>query len=269
MGLNMFMYLLLFCIKTGLVSSQEIQKPLNLTAVNITGTSITVIWTPDEPENLAMISQYKLTYQNSSYEHTEYVPKSTKFLALTNLRPFTKYEILITSVTGDNKTVRSSLKLLTTTDILPPSAPIIKSVTKLSEDKILLEWTRPSVVYNTVDWYYVRFKSNKGFGTQQLFAQSEADQKFTLEDVRKDERYCFTVEALAKSIFHEGFYDSKNILWGPKSEEKCTGSPNENLMLLTSPSQTDSLKSSATSFCVKKFLICIDIMVFYIMIIHK
>ena len=99
----MFMYLLLFCIVTGLVSSQGIQEPLNLTAVNITGTSITVIWTPDDA-NLAMISQYKLTYQNSSYEHTEYVPKSTKFLALTNLRPFTKYEILITSVTGDNKT---------------------------------------------------------------------------------------------------------------------------------------------------------------------
>ena len=268
----MFMYLLFFCVLTGLVSSQDTQEPLNLTAVNITGTSITVIWTPDD-ENLAIISQYKLTYQNSSYEHTEYVPKSKKFLALTNLRPFTKYEIWVTSVTGDNKTVRSSLKTLTATDILPPSAPIIKSVTKLSEDKILLEWTRPSVVYNTVDWYYVRFKSNKGFGTQQLFAKSEADQKFTLEDVRKDERYCFTVEAMAKSIFHQGFYDSKNILWGPKSEEKCTGSPKENLILipspLPSPSQTDSLNSSATSFCLKKYLIFIDIMVFYLMIIHK
>ena len=265
MGLEMFMYLFLFLILSGLVSSQEIKEPFNLTAVNITGTSITVLWTPDE-ENMAIVSEYKLSYQNSSFEHNEFAAKSKKLLVLTNLRPYTKYEIWINSVTEDNKTLRSSEKITKTTDILPPSAPIIKSVTKLSDDKILLEWTRPDIVYNTVDWYYVRFKSNKGFGTQQLFAQSGADQKFTLEDVRKDEQYCFTVEAMAKGIFHQGFYDSQNIFWGPKSDEKCTGTSNENL-ILSAPSQIE--KSSATSFCSKKFLIFIDILVFYFIRIHK
>ena len=95
---------------------------------------------------MAIISEYKLSYQNSSFEHNEYAAKSKKLLVLTNLRPYTKYEIWITSVTGDNKTLRSSEKITQTTDILPPSAPIIK-----------MEWTRPSEVYNTVDWYYVRF----------------------------------------------------------------------------------------------------------------
>lgn len=263
----MFMYLFLFSIVSRLVSSQEIKEPFQLTAVNITGTSVTVLWTPDE-ENMAIISEYKLSYQNSSFEHNEYAAKSKKLLVLTNLRPYTKYEIWITSVTGDNKTLRSSDKITETTDILPPSAPIIKSVTKLSDDKILLEWTSPDVVYNTVDWYYVRFKSNKGFGTQQLFAQSGADQKFTLEDVRKDEQYCFTVEAMAKSIFHQGFYDSQNIFWGPKSDEKCTRTSNENLTLLK-PAQTETFNSSSTSFGLHKYSMFIVILVFYLMRVQK
>ena len=247
MSLDMFIFLLLFCTGTEIVFSQEIQEPFNLTAINITGTSITLIWTPDGNQSMGINEEYKLTYHNSSFEDTELVAKSEKFKVLKYLRPYTKYEIWITSVTSDNKTLRSSEKIVATTDILPPSAPVIKSVTKISEDKILLEWTRPSVVYNTVDWYYVRFKFNKGFGTQQLFAKSEADQQFTLEDVIKDERYCFTVEAMAKNIFHQGFYDSSNILWGPKSDERCTaGKSNENLVLPT-PSQTDISKSLATS----------------------
>ena len=246
MSLNMlFMYLLLLWTGTEFVYSQKIQEPINLTAINITGTSITLIWTLDD-KDMAIIGEHKLTYHNSSFEDTELVAKSEKFKVLTNLHPFTKYEIWITSMTGDNKTLRSSEKISATTDILPPSAPVIKSVTKISEDKILLEWTRPSVVYNTVDWYYVRFKFNKGFGTQQLFAKSDPDQQFTLEDVRKDEQYCFTVEAMAKSIFHQGFYDSGNIVWGPKSDERCTGKSNENL-ILPIPSQTDTSKSLATS----------------------
>ena len=259
----MFMLPLIFYILVGIVYSQEIQEPFNLTAVNITGTSVTLIWTYDG-ENMEMFGGYQLTYQNSSFKGTTSVAKSSKSVVMKNLRPFTEYEFWITLVTVDNKTLRSTEKIKTKTDILPPSAPVIKSVTKISEDKILLEWSRPLLVYTSVDWYYVRFRYNKGFGTQQLFAKSGADQQFTLEDVRKDARYCFTVEAMAKGIFHQGFYDFKNIFRGPKSNEKCTGPPSENLILST-PLQSDTPKSTATSVYSKQYYMFFDILIFLIL----
>ena len=63
----MFMFPLIFYILAGIVYSQENQEPFNVTAVNITGTSITLVWTYDE-ENMEMFGGYELTYQNNSFE---------------------------------------------------------------------------------------------------------------------------------------------------------------------------------------------------------
>ena len=88
MSLNMlFMYLLLLWTVSEFVYSQKIQEPINLTAINITGTSITLIWTLDD-KDMAIIGGHKLTYHNSSFEDTELIAKSEKFKVLTNLHPF-------------------------------------------------------------------------------------------------------------------------------------------------------------------------------------
>ena len=84
MSLDMFIFLLLFCTGTEIVFSQEIQEPFNLTAINITGTSITLIWTPDGNQSMGINEEYKLTYHNSSCEDTELVAKSEKFKVLIN-----------------------------------------------------------------------------------------------------------------------------------------------------------------------------------------
>ena len=125
-----------------------------------------------EEANIEIIKEFQL-YKTSLFEDIVYIGKSMNFLDLTILRPFTKYEIWMRLVRDEEETVRSSERITVTTDGRLPSDTCIKSVKKISEDGILLAWARPTEVYNTVDYYYVRFRFGSGFGTQQLFADCE------------------------------------------------------------------------------------------------
>ena len=151
------------------------------------------------------------------------------FLDLTILRPFTKYEIWMRLVRDEEETVRSSERITVTTDGRLPSDTCIKSVKKISEDGILLAWARPTEVYNTVDYYYVRFRFGSGFGTQQLFADCETGWKILPHSWSHDQEY-----------LQSGVLRHLEYLQAPKTEEKCTGTSHENLILATTV-QTDTL----------------------------
>lgn len=45
--------------------------------------------------------------------------------------------------------------VINTTDVTGPSEPRLLNLTCKSEDTIRIEWERPTIFYNTLDFYYI------------------------------------------------------------------------------------------------------------------
>lgn len=45
--------------------------------------------------------------------------------------------------------------VINTTDVAGPSEPRLLNLTCKTQDSIKIEWERPSIVYNTLDYYYI------------------------------------------------------------------------------------------------------------------
>ena len=55
----------------------------------------------------------------------------------------------------------SSDPIVVRTDVRGPSPPRILNVSCLAEDALFIQWQRPTKYYNTIDFYYIDYRSEE------------------------------------------------------------------------------------------------------------
>ncbi|XP_055315021.1 tyrosine-protein phosphatase 99A isoform X1 [Sitodiplosis mosellana] len=137
-------------------------KPLNLTVLEVTSTTITIGWR--DPENLnGAIVGYRVFYihQNQTYFATVRSGTGAGEMIrydLCDLKPYSEYKITVKAFTWKNEGEASDA-VTQRTDISGPSAPIVSNLTCHNLDALYLRWKRPAEYYNTIDYYIVSFRS--------------------------------------------------------------------------------------------------------------
>ena len=127
--------------------------PFNLTASNITASSLSLGWAMNTSYN--KIRGYRVFYKHNSYEDIKTIEGPDPAYKLTGLSPYTMYEVWVMPIGVDGtEKGQASEKIFKTTDTASPSAPFITNVTCYETQKIYIEWKRPSTYYRNVDYYY-------------------------------------------------------------------------------------------------------------------
>ena len=107
--------------------SVELGTPQNLTVTNFTANSIFLTWVMNSSYN--DIGGYRVYYKHN-YEDIKTVLDQKPEYLLSNLHPFTKYEVWVVPVGKETTETEgeASEKIFQTTDTAPPSAPFFFSL---------------------------------------------------------------------------------------------------------------------------------------------
>ena len=215
----------------------ELASPQNLTVTNFTANSIFLTWVMNSSYN--DIGGYRVYYKHN-YEDIKTVLDQKPQYLLSNLIPFTKYEVWVVPVGKETTETEGepSEKIFQTTDTAAPTAPFITNVTCYETQKIYIEWKRPKDYYKTVDYYFINYRpslASAEYEDVQIQANAEDDQRFFLEKERLHipNRYCLKIRAGTKSI------KTSDVYLGDFSEEKCVLLPrvgcSDNILAPTTP----------------------------------
>ncbi|XP_036323044.1 tyrosine-protein phosphatase 99A isoform X2 [Rhagoletis pomonella] len=135
-------------------------KPLNLTVLNVTSSSITMSWYPPKNQNGA-IAGYHVFHIHENQTGVEIMKNSRNSLdtiiifELPNLKPFTDYRVIVQAFTMKNEGNPSD-QIVQRTDVAGPNAPYVVNLTCHSQDAIAIRWRRPHEFYNTIDFYIIK-----------------------------------------------------------------------------------------------------------------
>lgn len=88
---------------------------------------------------------------------------------------YTEYTIWLKAFTWKNEG-ESSATIVVKTDVRGPFPPRIVNVSCLSEDALYIAWNRPTKFYNTIDFYYVDYRSDQWRDFEELTVNAHADQ---------------------------------------------------------------------------------------------
>ncbi|KAL9899426.1 protein tyrosine phosphatase 99A isoform 2-T2 [Glossina fuscipes fuscipes] len=135
-------------------------KPLNLTVLDVTSSSITMSWLPPKNQNGA-IAGYHVFHIHENQTGVEIVKRnaadSVIRFELPKLKPFTEYRVIVKAFTTKNEG-DSSDQIIQRTDVAGPSAPIVVNLTCHSQDSLTIRWKRPLEYYNNIDFYVIKTK---------------------------------------------------------------------------------------------------------------
>ncbi|XP_043278887.1 tyrosine-protein phosphatase 99A isoform X3 [Venturia canescens] len=153
-------------------------KPLNLTAHGVNSTSIELSWS--EPDNAnGAIEGYRVYFMHSNFTDVRTQKKNEPNhpvieFVLNKLNPFTEYKIWVKAYTWKNEGEPSE-HIIQKTDISGPSAPVILNLTCQAHDAIYLYWARPEKFWNSIDYYYIMYRSdnNKDYEEMKIPADTE------------------------------------------------------------------------------------------------
>ncbi|XP_048512163.1 tyrosine-protein phosphatase 99A-like isoform X2 [Athalia rosae] len=181
-------------------------KPLNLTVHQVTSSSIELSWA--EPENAnGDIRGYRVYYMHSNYtdvkshrniDHDE----PNIFFNLTSLEPFTKYKIWVKAYTWKNEGEPSE-HIIHKTDVTGPRAPRILNLTCQAQDAIYFQWQRPGTFWNSIDYYYIRFRNedNGEYEEIELTADKEhLESGTTIPNLTMNTMYEIMVRGATRSV---------------------------------------------------------------------
>ncbi|XP_029010469.1 phosphatidylinositol phosphatase PTPRQ isoform X2 [Betta splendens] len=125
--------------------------PVDLTVVDTSPSTTTLTWSAPEKAN-GLIQYYEVLYENESF--SALVNASTNRVTLTNLRPFSLYNVSVRAYTryGHGNQTSDTLQLLSGEDV-PGSPPYGLAFESLSPSEVNVTW-RPPLLPNGVLTHY-------------------------------------------------------------------------------------------------------------------
>ncbi|XP_075894107.1 phosphatidylinositol phosphatase PTPRQ isoform X3 [Nelusetta ayraudi] len=125
--------------------------PGNLTVEDSTSTTATLLWSPPERPN-GVVQLYEVTYENEF--HSASMNSSSNRITLTNLRPFSHYNVSVRAYTryGHGNQTSDTLYLLSGEDV-PGSPPYGLAYESISPSEVNVTW-RPPLLPNGVITHY-------------------------------------------------------------------------------------------------------------------
>ncbi|XP_066247286.1 tyrosine-protein phosphatase 99A isoform X2 [Euwallacea similis] len=137
-------------------------SPRNLTVINATDTSLTLRWLIPEKPN-GELKGYRIFYTHDNITDIQADRANpediVKTYVLTELKPDTQYSIRVKAFSRKYEGNESS-PIISRTDILGPSAPILSNVSCEYNNSIMVNITRPERFPGSVDKYYIHVYEN-------------------------------------------------------------------------------------------------------------
>lgn len=203
--------------------------PRNVTVQEVTSSSIKISWLEPEKAN-GVIHGYRIyyTFLNQTLLHMPSLKNDANSgpvytYTLNNLSeysqallqlcflifriiivsgPYTDYKIIVQPYTLKNEGKQSD-PILQKTDVSGPSAPIIVNLTCHTSDTLHLRFKRPTIFYNSIDFYIIWFKqvNDVGFMNITLNASSahletavSIPRKACVESVNSNQKKIFQLQ---------------------------------------------------------------------------
>ncbi|XP_037294800.1 tyrosine-protein phosphatase Lar isoform X2 [Manduca sexta] len=144
--------------------------PTEVRPSEITATTVRLTWTyngPEEPQYYVI--QYKPKYANQAFSEISGVV--TQFYAVTNLSPYTEYEMYVIAVNNIGRGPPSTPAVITTGETEPGSAPRNVQVRPLSSSTMVIQWDEPETPNGQVTGYKVYYTTDPSQGLQSWHSQ--------------------------------------------------------------------------------------------------
>lgn len=197
-------------------------KPLNLSVLEVTSTTIKITWR--EPEKLnGAIHGYRVYYvhQNQTLLHlpilkADAAVNSVYTYTLSNLKPYTDYKIIVAAFT--KKFDGEPSEVSQRTDISGPSAPKVVNLTCHSQHELLFGWHIPQTYYNTIDYYIISYRNLEHSEYKDIRLSANAsivETSMIIPNLTTNSVYEVKVRAASASVINP-----KQIILGSYSEPK-------------------------------------------------
>ncbi|XP_054029762.1 phosphatidylinositol phosphatase PTPRQ [Dryobates pubescens] len=171
--------------------------PRNLELINVTATEINLRWLPPEQPN-GLITHYEVLYSDSNDLFIKNA--SSPSISLSEMKPYTLYNITVRAFTRLGHGNQSSLPLLVRTfETVPDSAPENISYRNISSVEIELSFSPPSIPNGIIQTYTIYLQRTNG--TEQR-AINTSLLTLCITDLKKYTEY--TVEVSASTAVGEG-----------------------------------------------------------------
>ncbi|XP_045484007.1 tyrosine-protein phosphatase Lar isoform X2 [Pieris rapae] len=144
--------------------------PMEVRASEITATTVRLAWTyngPEEPQYYVI--QYKPKYANQAFSEISGV--ITQYYSVTNLSPYTEYEMYVIAVNNIGRGPASEPAVITTGETEPGSAPRNVQVRPLSSSTMVIQWDEPETPNGQVTGYKVYYTSDPSQSLQSWHSQ--------------------------------------------------------------------------------------------------
>ncbi|XP_066849641.1 phosphatidylinositol phosphatase PTPRQ isoform X3 [Anser cygnoides] len=193
--------------------------PQNVELVNVTATEINLRWLPPEQPN-GLITHYEVLYSDSNDLFIKNA--SSTSISLTEMRPYTLYNITVRAFTRLGHGNQSSFPLLVrTSETVPDSAPESITYRNISSGEIELSFFPPSIPNGIIQTYTIYLKRTGG--TEQRVINT-THLVLRITDLKKYTEY--TIEVSASTTMGEGLHSAPlHIL----TDEDAPSSPPESL----------------------------------------
>ncbi|CAH0729535.1 unnamed protein product, partial [Brenthis ino] len=152
--------------------------PSEVRASEITATTVRLAWTytgPEEPQYYVI--QYKPKYANQAFSEISGV--ITQYYSVTNLSPYTEYEMYVIAVNNIGRGPPSAPAVITTGETVdslyggakPGSAPRNVQVRPLSSSTMVIQWDEPETPNGQVTGYKIYYTSDPSQSLQSWHSQ--------------------------------------------------------------------------------------------------
>ncbi|XP_026325264.1 tyrosine-protein phosphatase Lar isoform X6 [Hyposmocoma kahamanoa] len=152
--------------------------PTEVRASEITATTVRLAWTysgPEEPQYYVI--QYKPKYANQAFSEISGV--ITQYYSVTNLSPYTEYEMYVIAVNNIGRGPPSAPAVITTGETVdslyggakPGSAPRNVQVRPLSSSTMVIQWDEPETPNGQVTGYKIYYTTDPSQPLQSWHSQ--------------------------------------------------------------------------------------------------
>lgn len=151
--------------------------PTNLSVIRVMDTSVKLRWLEPKYPN-GIIQGYQIYLQDlvRNLNDTRRLsdPQSVMEHTIGELRPFSHYKLWIQAYSRKFQG-ESSAPVKIRTDVQAPSAPVVVNLTCYSSDSIFLQWERPQIFYNQIDYYFVYYKLEGQWNFEEIALSAKKD----------------------------------------------------------------------------------------------